>query len=68
MAINDDAVVELVVNAIGYGAMMVLEDRNRLIGKASSAGPADTLADILKSDAVEFVRTRADLVEALDQQ
>ncbi|UCZ58694.1 hypothetical protein [Mycolicibacterium phocaicum] len=60
-----DPMTDLVVNAIGYGVMMALEDREGLIRKISQAGPSASLADALIPDAEGFIDTRADLVEAV---
>lgn len=68
MATNDDAVVDLVVNAIGYGVMMALEGRDELLSKLQALGPGGSLADALRSEAEGLVRTRSDLVEALGQR
>lgn len=62
-----DPVVDLVRNAIGYGVMMALEDKSGLIAKLS-INPGGSLADALTADAEGFVRTRADLVEAVGGQ
>jgi hypothetical protein len=63
-----DPVVELVLNAMGFGVMMALEGKPDLL-KRLSALPADgSLADALRSDAEGFVKTRSDLVEALSDQ
>jgi hypothetical protein len=60
-----DPVVDLVVNAIGYGVMMALEGRSELLAKLQALPATSTLADALVSDAEGFIRTRRDLVEAL---
>lgn len=61
---SDDAILDLVVNAIGYGVMMALESRDDLIARIRGAGPTTTLADLLIPDAESFIHTRADLVRA----
>lgn len=58
-------IVDLVRNAMGYGVMMALEGRDELVAKLTAAGVNTSLADALTSDAEGFVRTRADLVEAV---
>jgi hypothetical protein len=60
-----DPVVDLVVNAIGYGVMMALEGKSELVAKLSALPANGVLADALMSDAEGFIRTRRDLVEAL---
>lgn len=60
-----DPVTELVINAMGNGVMLALDDPHRLRAAIIAAGPDGTLADALKGEAEEFIRIRADLIEAL---
>lgn len=60
-----DPIVELVRGAIGNGVLMALEDQPGLLAKMRAAGPGASVADALTADAEEFVRVRADLVEAV---
>ncbi len=64
---NSEALVDLTTNAIGYGVMMALENREELLRKVQAAGPEMTMWDVLKPDAKGFLRTRADLVEDLER-
>ncbi|QFG09082.1 hypothetical protein I5J49_gp54 [Mycobacterium phage ThulaThula] len=67
-AVNREAVVDLVLNAIGYGVMMALEGRAELVARLQAAPPSASLGDLLRGDAERFAQTRADLVEALEAQ
>jgi hypothetical protein len=58
-------VVELVVNAMGYGVQLALDGRDELRAKLLACNVGDTLADALRADAEQFCHTRADLIEAL---
>lgn len=60
-----DPITDLVINAMGYGVMMALEGREKLIAKLQGIGPGGVLADALVDDAKEFIRIRMDLVEAV---
>lgn len=60
-----DALIALVQNAIGYGVLMALEDRDALIRKLRALPATGTLADALRGHAEAFITTRADLTEAL---
>lgn len=62
---TSDPMTELVVNAIGYGVMMALEDRDGLIAKLQTLPSKGTLADALVPDAEGFIQTRADLVSSV---
>lgn len=63
--INRDALVDLTTNAIGYGVMYALERRDELLAKLRAGGPTATMFDAMKSDAEDFLVTRADLVGRL---
>lgn len=60
-----DPIVDLVRTAMGYGVMMVLDGKAELIAKLQSQSPAGSLADALTDNAEQFIKTRADLVEAI---
>jgi uncharacterized protein YegP (UPF0339 family) len=59
------AVLEIVVNAMGYGVVLALKDQDELRAKLTAVRGIGSLADALRVDAEQFIQTRADLVEAL---
>lgn len=63
---NREALTDLVTTAIGNGVMIALEGQDGLRRKLLACGPSGTLADALREDAEEFIRIRADLVEAIE--
>lgn len=64
----NDPMIDLVCNAMGYGVMMALESRDELLRKLQAQPSNGSLADALRSNAEAFIKTRADLTEALSVQ
>lgn len=60
-----EPIVELVRDAIGNGVLMVLGGGPGLIAKLRAGDPGASFAEALTGEAEEFVRIRADLVEAV---